>query len=344
MEEDLIFKKATLALGGPVLLPKDFKVPVRVSHSTAGPGAGSGSAVLKFNGMRVKKGLSYDHGDFELHVRDDGSLYLTKGGEPFLDRVEFEPVVYHCPEQAFITIDARCIFNCAFCASPRLPEEDYKGLSDAEIASMCIESVRSGRAKSVALTSGVASGGVGATAERFVNIVSAVRKELPEVPIGIEPYADSPEQIRAFREAGTDEIKLNLQAATPEIFKRVCPDLDRDTILKCLAEAVKCFGKGKVSSNIIIGLGETRDELENCMCQLCEMGVVPTVRPLRRHSFNAGPLKEAGITAPPLSPEELISVAKMHKEVLERYGLDTRTFHTMCLECTCCDLVPFRDL
>ena len=41
MEEDLIFRKATLALGGKVKLPEGFEVPVRVSHSTSGPGAGS---------------------------------------------------------------------------------------------------------------------------------------------------------------------------------------------------------------------------------------------------------------------------------------------------------------
>ena len=39
MEEDLIFKKATLALGGGIKLPEGFEIPVRVSHSTSGPGA-----------------------------------------------------------------------------------------------------------------------------------------------------------------------------------------------------------------------------------------------------------------------------------------------------------------
>jgi len=37
-------------------------------------------------------------------------------------------------------------------------------------------------------------------------------------------------------------------------------------------------------------------------------------------------------------------LAKMQKKKLLEYGLDTRDCRTMCLECTCCDLVPFRDL
>ena len=48
MEEDLIQKKALLILGGPVRLPKGFEFPYRVSHDTAGPGAGYGSAVFAF--------------------------------------------------------------------------------------------------------------------------------------------------------------------------------------------------------------------------------------------------------------------------------------------------------
>ena len=45
-----------------------------------------------------------------------------------------------------------------------------------------------------------------------------------------------------------------------------------------------------------------------------------------------------------MTPEEMVEVARIHKDVLSRYGMDTRTCKTMCLECGCCDLVPFRDL
>ncbi len=343
MEEDLIFKKAVLALGGGVKLPEGFEIPVRVSHSTSGPGAGGDSVAFSFGGMRVKKSVSYGKGEFELHERDDGSLFLTHNGEPFLDRVEFDPVVYHCPEQAFFTLDPRCSYRCAFCASPRLPAEDYKGLTDEDIAGKCLEAYRNMRVKAVSLTSGVIGGDVDATADRFISCIKAVRKVLPDIRIGIEPYADSRIQIVGFKEAGADEIKLNIQAATPEIFAKVCPDLDRENILKCLGYAVECFGKGNVTSNIICGMGETREDLEDCMCQICGMGVIPTVRSLRRSSYNREALEKAIGDVPPITPEVLVEIARMHKAVLSRYGMDTRTCGTMCLECGCCDLVPFRD-
>lgn len=344
MEEDLIFKKATLALGGEIRLPEGFEIPVRVSHSSSGPGAGGDSVAFSFHGMRVKKSVSREKGEFELHEREDGGLYLTHHGEPFLDEIEFDPVVYHCPEQAFFTLDSRCSFGCAFCASPRLPERDYKGLTDEDIARKSLEAYGKMRVVAVSLTSGVMCDDVDLTADRFISCIKAVRKALPDIRIGIEPYANSENQIKAFKEAGADEIKLNIQAATPEIFARVCPDLDREAILRCLGHAVEYFGRGHVTSNIIFGMGETREELERCMCQLCEMGVIPTVRSLRLNEYNGESLRKAIGEPAPVTAEEMVEVARMHKEVLSRYGMDTRTSKTMCLECGCCDLVPFRDL
>ena len=97
MEEDLR-RKAILTLGGGVLLPKGFTLPCRISHSTAGPGAGFGSFAFSFNGYRVKKSVSYETGEFELHEDRDGKLSLTHNGEPFIDSITIEPVVRHCPE------------------------------------------------------------------------------------------------------------------------------------------------------------------------------------------------------------------------------------------------------
>ena len=344
MEEDLIFKKATLALGGGIKLPEGFEIPVRVSHSTSGPGAGGDSVAFSFHGMRVKKSVSYDRGEFELHERDDGSLYLTHQGEPFIDEIRFDPVVYHCPEQAFFTLDPRCSFGCAFCASPRLPAADYKGLTDEDIAKKCLDAYNEMHVVAVSLTSGVMDNDVDRTADRFISCIKALKKVLPDIRIGIEPYAGSESQIKAFKDAGADEIKLNIQAATPEIFAKVCPDLDRENILRCLGHAVRYFGKGHVTSNIIYGMGETHEDLEKCMCQLCEIGVIPTVRSLRHNKYNGESLKKAIGEPAPVTPEEMVEVARIHKDVLSRYGMDTRTCKTMCLECGCCDLVPFRDL
>lgn len=341
MEEDLIGKKAELILGGDVRLPEGFVFPFRVSRSTAGPGAGKGSAVFAFGRFRVKKTISYDSGEFELS--DEGGRYsLTRGGEPFLAHVELVPVVFHCPEQAFFTLDPRCRFRCAFCTSPLLDRNGIVPPTDSDIVGKIREVVKTQKVVAVSLTSGVV-GTVDDTVGRFESCIAAVRREFPDMPIGVEPYVTSPAHLRRLRDAGADEMKLNLESPDREIFSKVCPDLDWDGIWSLLGEAVEIFGRGKVTSNIIFGMGETDASMESCMERMCSMGVVPTMRALRTNGMNNPALRAAIGDQPPVTKQRILYLAHLQKEILSKHGMSTLDAHTMCLECTCCDLVPFRD-
>lgn len=343
MEEDLnVSRKAELILGGGILLPPGFVMPCRVSHSTAGPGAGSGSAVFAFGKHRVKKSISYESGEFELNIGPDG-YFLTRNGVRFIDHITIEPVVYHCPEQAFFNLDQRCMFNCAYCASPRLDRNDLKNLTDDAIIEMLKNVIGKQKVISVSLTSGVV-GSVGETVGRFVSCIKRIRSEFPGIPIGVEPYVTGKEHILALKEAGADEIKINIETPDREIFAKVCPELDFDGIMKNLDAATDIFGKGKVSSNIIYGMGENDDILEKTMDDLASKGIIPTLRALRYSKYNRDPLMSAIGKQPDVTPQRAIALAHMQKRILEKHGLTTTDCHTMCLECTCCDLVPFRDL
>ncbi|MBR2255097.1 MAG: radical SAM protein [Candidatus Methanomethylophilaceae archaeon] len=342
MEEDLK-KKATLTLGGAVRLPEGYQIPVRVSHSTAGPGAGKDSFAFSFGKYRVKKAISYTGGEFELHVRDDGSMFLTHGGEPFIDDIKIEPVVRHCPQQAFFNLDPRCMFHCAYCGSPLLDMNEDKHLSTGRIMEMLEESVTFFDVKAVSFTSGVV-GSIDGTVDRMVDVVKAVRSKYPDMPIGVEPYVDSAEQIKALKDAGADEIKINVETPRADIFSRVCPDLDLKGVYERLGEAVEIFGRGNVISNIIYGLGETDEDLAQAMDRLCSMGVIPGLRALRVTDINRESLTSAIGKPEPVSEERAIRLAGLQKDAMLRHGFERMSSHTMCMECGCCDLVPFKDL
>ncbi len=335
MEEDLILAKATLVSGGAVRLPKDYRPPFRYSRSTAGPGAGKGSLAFSFHGMRVKKAIS-DDGEF---LYDPDRKVLIREGKVIVDDVEIIPIAFHCPDQAFFNLDQRCIFNCLFCSSPLLKNDATRNVSGESIARMIRESKEP--IHSIALTSGIKDS-VSESADRMIDCVSYLRNEFPDIPIGIEPYVDDTEQIDGLREAGVTEIKINLETATDELFKVFCPSLDRDNIFRMLAHSVEVFGEGNVSSNIIVGLGETDSDVKGIVERLCSMGVVPTIRGLRINDPVRDALSKEGVTEQP-SPGRLIGLANVQKEIMMRYGLGN-TFDTMCLRCTCCDLVPFIDL
>jgi biotin synthase-related radical SAM superfamily protein len=107
---------------------------------------------------------------------------------------------------------------------------------------------------------------------------------------------------------------------------------------------VKVFGKGKVSSNIIIGMGESDRNVIEGVERLAEMGVLATLRPLRLNDLNRREMEAALGHLEPVSEERLVRLALEQKRILEENGLSTLTFDTMCSACTCCDLVPFRDV
>ncbi|OPY34628.1 MAG: biotin synthase [Methanomassiliicoccales archaeon PtaU1.Bin124] len=337
-----IEKKAILLAGGKVRLPTDYHPPFRASRSTAGPGAGSTSMVFCFEGLRVKKAISREEGEFELVVHPD-HLSLTHHGMPFLDIVEMQPTIYHCPEQAFINLHQECIYDCKFCTSPRLPRDTTKNLDKEKVRRMIESALENPDLKAIAITSAVV-GSPERTSEEMLEVVRMVREMVgPDMPIGVEPYISRLEDIDRFREAGANEIKLNIETFDKEIFRKVCGDMDIDNILRSLQHAVKVFGRGKVTSNIIFGMGETDENVLEGVEDLAGMGVVVSLRPLRVNDINRKPLIEALGEIEPMTPERIIRLSKAAKAIYSKYGLTPLSYETMCHRCRCCDIVPFAD-
>jgi biotin synthase-like enzyme len=336
-------KKARLLTSGAVKLSSKVRLPFAPSRSTAGPGAGSVGIVLAFGGHRVKKSISPDSGDFELVKTDDG-YSLTYHDQPFLETVEVQPTLFHAPEQAFFNVDTECIYDCKFCTSRKLEKKITKDLTPEKIVKMIIDSSERPDFKAVALTSAVLKSPKN-TVEKMIYIVTEVRNALgKELPIGVEPYVDSVEQIDRLKQAGATEFKMNLETFDNRIFQKVCGELDLEWIMKALAHAVKVFGKGKVCSNIIIGLGESDENVLAGVKALSAIGVVASLRPLRVNDINRSSLEAVLGKMEPIAEERLIRLAKQQKRILEEHGLSTLSFQTMCHRCGCCDIVPFRDV
>ena len=152
------------------------------------------------------------------------------------------------------------------------------------------------------------------------------------VGVSIYPARETPERLH---ELGVAEVKWNTEAATPELFARMCPGLDDGDIRDALDRSVEIFGEGAVYSNVIFGLGETDAELERCTNDLASSGVIPVLRPLNPSAELA--------SVPRPTAERILRVCEMHGRALRNHGLDTRKARTMCTACTGCDLVPGRD-
>ena len=295
-----------------------------IARSAAGPGAGGSGAVFFSRGdHRVKLAIN-PASTIEIMHRGNGNADLIFEGQRISGNL-LEPG-FHCPDQAFITVTGSCIFSCRYCSVPRIGGERK---TIEEIARM-VESVR-GRIHAISITSGVRT----SIEEEEAYVLDVVRHLTTfNLPIGVSiyPTAMTPDRLR---ELGVTEVKFNLEAATPELFFRMCPGLDYGLLWQVLDRSVQLFGKNRVFSNVIVGLGETDAELETCIRKLTSHGVIPVLRPLNPVAGLAG--------TPRPSAERLKKVFAVHKKALAAAGLDPRRAVSMCTNCAGCDLVPGRD-
>ncbi|HOI13873.1 MAG TPA: radical SAM protein [Methanoculleus sp.] len=296
-----------------------------VSRSAAGPSAGtSGSLFFSIGGgRRVRTGID-GRSPLEIVHRGGGAADLLIDGDVVSGRLE--PAALHCPRQAYITVSGMCIFHCRYCPVPGLPGRRKE---IAEIVRM-VESVAD-RIDAISITSGVASS-IEEEEAYVLEVVAALRPFGLPIGVSIYPCPETPARLHAL---GVAEVKFNIEAATPELFSEVCPGLSWEGIRESLSSSVALFGRGRVYSNVIVGLGETDDDLERVMEDLAAIGVIPVLRPLTPAASLAG--------MPRPSAERLLSLCEVHKKILRRAGLDPRRALTMCAACTGCDLVPGRD-
>lgn len=334
--------KAELLAGGAVRLPEGFRLPFPASRSTAGPGAGRTAVVFAFGGTRAKKQVSRDLGEFELTSRE-GRLSLERSGSAFIDEVEIIPTLMHAPYQAFVNIESACVYDCKFCNSPRLTRDVTKDLTDDRIMEMVLDASTKEGFQSVAFTSAVALS-PSMTVKRMAGLVRRVRAELPDVPVGVEPYATRPDEVDLLRDAGADEIKLNIETFDRDIFEKVCGDMDLDHILHAVNHACEVFGRNRVCSNIIFGLGESDENVLEGVKVLANMGAVATIRALRTDEMNIAALEESLGRLEPVTADRMLRLATEEKAILGRHGLSTLEFKTMCHACLSCDIVPFWDV
>lgn len=299
--------------------------------STAGPGAGTSSVFFRSGERRIRLSINKDSPLSIKNAGEDGIFSLFMEGEELVRGI-LEPALAHCPEQAFITLCERCIFDCKYCPVPKL-QGHIK--SNKEVLDIVDEVFRTGNLKAISLTSGVEHS-VQGEVDRVLKLLPDLKKY--NVPIGVSVYPTEGCS-RQFYEAGVSEVKYNVETMDLEIFKQVCGDLSLDYILDKLEEAVKIFGKNRVFSNFIIGLGESDLAVRSGVETLAKLGVVPILRPINPH-----PLRSGECFAERPSRERLLNLAKMEKAILEKYGLNPELAKTMCLRCTGCDLVPFVDL
>ncbi|HWD02793.1 MAG TPA: MSMEG_0568 family radical SAM protein [Amycolatopsis sp.] len=176
--------------------------------------------------------------------------------------------------------------RCRFCAI----EESLRAGSTvaaktpAQLAEVAEAAVRLDGIKQMVLTTGTTAG-PDRGARHLVRCVRAVLEAVPGLPIQvqIEPPGEL-NVLTELKEAGATSIGIHVEALDEDVRRRWLPGKSTVPMAEYEAawdEAVRVFGRNRVSTYLLIGLGEKPDELVAGAGRLIERGVYPFVVPMR---------------------------------------------------------------
>ncbi len=203
----------------------------------------------------------------------------------------------HCPNQGkcftdgtatFLLLGNTCTRNCRFCAV----EHGYPQPLDEDEPYRISQAVKTLELEHVVLTSVTRDDLIDGGASQFAQTIKAVRKEKPNVIIEvlIPDFNSSEKALQCVLDEIPEVLNHNLETV-PRLYSKVRPQADYERSLKLLRRAkdyqTSCFTK----SGLMVGLGETHEEVIEVMNELREADCdFLTIGQYLRPSFNHYPI------------------------------------------------------
>jgi biotin synthase-related radical SAM superfamily protein len=175
----------------------------------------------------------------------------------------------------------KCTANCLFCPQARTSRSKAELLSRVSWPVFATKNVllkiENASAKQKIRRVCIQSLNYPEAFRHLIALATALKHRI-NVPISVSCQPLNVENICSLAEAGVDRIGIALDAATEKLFSEVKGSSTRspytwESQFKRLREALKVFGRGKVSTHLIIGLGETENDAVSLIQRCVDMGI-----------------------------------------------------------------------
>ncbi|MGW2386789.1 MSMEG_0568 family radical SAM protein [Streptomyces sp. NPDC001658] len=208
----------------------------------------------------------------------------------------------------------------------------------AQLAEVAEAAVRLDGVQQMVMTTGTTTG-PDRGARALVRSVRAVLAAVPGLPIQVqcEPPGDLA-WIRALHDAGATAVGIHVESLDDEVRRRWMPGKSTVPLADYEAawdEAVRVFGPNRVSTYLLVGLGEDPDELVAGAGKLIDRGVYPFVVPFRPMSGTLA--ARDGVGAP--SAELLTYVTEGVAAKLRAAGMSGADQKAGCAACGACSVL-----
>ncbi len=182
-------------------------------------------------------------------------------------------------------VEGKCTANCGFCPQARTSKSSTQMLSrvtwpifptQTAIKAQA-EAVKAGKIRRVCIQA-LNYPQVFADLEALVMEI----KKGSAVPVSVSCQPQTRENILRLKQAGAERLGIALDAATEAVFKRVkgvdaggCYCWDKE--FQLFKDALSVFGRGNVSTHLIVGLGESEKEAAEVVQRVVNLGVLPAL-------------------------------------------------------------------
>jgi biotin synthase len=210
--------------------------------------------------------------------------------------------------------EGRCFANCGFCPQAReshgradmLSRVSWPIFQTQSVVDGIGEAVKNGKIRRVCLQ----ALNYPEVFQHVSFIAKAIHQKV-DVPISVSCQPLKSENIKCLAKAGVERIGIPLDAATKELFDTVKGEAVGgpyrwESQFRLLKDAVGIFGMGKVTTHLIVGLGETEKEMVEILQQCVDMGVLPALfafTPISGTAFESKP-------QPPIQQYRKIQIAR----------------------------------
>jgi len=181
--------------------------------------------------------------------------------------------------------DGKCTSNCGFCPQARESKSSSQMLSrvtwptfptEAALEALSV-AVKDQRIRRVCIQA--------LNYPKVFNHLEALVREIkrgPAVAVSVSCQPQNRENIVRLKEAGVERLGIALDAASEAVFNRV-KGADAggsyrwEYQFRLFGDALSVFGRGNVSTHVIVGLGESEEEVAMTVQRVVDLGVLPAL-------------------------------------------------------------------
>jgi hypothetical protein len=274
------------------------------------------------------------------------------GGPPLLSRgmsiANGSPIEtigsMHCYNTLGIATDFRCVYfdgkggECKFCTIDKPAKINLcpQVIPDEQIIEMLKTTIKYDNVRSLVVTSGTYPDAEG-VAQRYITLFRKLR-EFTNLTIRfeIEPLNDL-SYLKDLSEYSKGAIGIYIESFDEKVRRQMCPakakKIPREQYFENWKEAVRYFGRGYVSTHVVLGFGENYDKILQGVEESARLGVKTVLMLL---SIGSDALGEKFIPSYIGKEDELVDLHIETGKIMVKYGVEHRFGDPGCHGCAGC--------